>query len=447
MLNAEQAESRCHDLIARVRRLGADAADAVYLGDLSETVHVRLGALEEVERSESEHFGLRVFIGQKSATIGSSAADEAALDELSRRAVAMAEAAPADPYAGLAPADMLMTGATPALDLLSPPPGPDALREAAERTEAAGRAHSGITNSDGAAASYGRAIAALVTSHGFAGNYEQARHARSISLVAGKGAGMERGYAGRSARHAGDLPDEEKIGTLAADRALERLHPGTMSSGPMPVVFDPRVGGTLLGHLAAAISGHSIARQASFLLECEGKRIFPAAITVADDPLRHRGLRSRPFDGEGLPTAPRDLVAEGRLTGWLLDSASARKLGRRPTGHAARSGGGSPAVATSNVTLNAGDVSRDALIADIRGGVLVTELIGQGVNLVTGDYSRGASGFRIVNGAIAGPVAGFTIAGNLLDMFAQMTAADDLDDIRAVNVPSLRVDGMTVAGG
>jgi PmbA protein len=214
----------------------------------------------------------------------------------------------------------------------------------------------------------------------------------------------------------------------------------------MPVVFDPRVGSSLLGHLAGAMSGSSIARRASFLLGREDEVLFAPEIRIVDDPRRPRGLRSRPFDGEGLPTARRDLVRDGKLTGWLMDSASARQLGLQPTGHAARGASGAPGVSTSNLHLEPGTLSVAELIADIRDGVLVTELIGQGVNGVTGDYSRGASGYRIVNGEVAGPVAEFTIAGNLVDIYARMTAADDLEWLHAVNVPTIRIDGMTVAG-
>ncbi|ARU16780.1 TldD/PmbA family protein [Croceicoccus marinus] len=446
MLRPDEAKDRCAALLARAKALGADAGDAVYLGKSSQSVEMRLGALEGVDRSEAEHLGLRVFVGKRSATVSSSALDPASLDELAERAVLMARGAPEDPFAGLAPEDMLMQGTPADLDLVSDAPGPEALRQTALEIEDAARAIAGVTNSEGASASYGRGVVALVTSHGFAGAYEQANHSRSGAVVAGQGSGMERGMAWRSAHHGEDLLPPAEIGRLAGSRAVERLNPASMKSGQMPVVFDPRVGRSLIGHLVHAISGSEIARGASFLADCEGHRIFAPGITIADDPLLPRGMRSHPFDGEGLPAAASRLVEDGVLAGWLLDSASARKLGRRPTGHAARGGGGSPGVAASNVTLLPGRESVTDMIADIADGVWVTELIGQGFSVVTGDYSRGASGFRIVDGQVAGPVAGITIAANMKDMFARMRAADDLEIIQAINVPTLRIDGMTVAG-
>ncbi|GGD37052.1 TldD/PmbA family protein [Croceicoccus pelagius] len=446
MLNEEGALGRCADLINRAKELGADAADAVYVGNHSESVEVRLGELEAVDRSETEHFGLRVFVGKRSATIGSSALDAASLDELASRAIAMARAAPQDEFSGLAPEDMLMKGPIPDLDLVSPNPDADILRESAREAEECAREVQGITNSEGASAGSGGNTIAIATSHGFAGSYCQSRHSISAAVVAGQGSGMERGSEWRVARHRGELPDAAEIGRKAADRAVARLGPETMRSGAMPVVFDPMVGRSLVGHLVGAISGPSIARGASFLMEHEGKQVFDSAVTIVDDPLRPRGLSSHPFDGEGLPARPSTIIANGVLSGWLLDTASANKLGRRPTGHAVRHGGGSPSASCSNVVLSPGQQSVEELIADIEEGVLVTELIGQGVNGVTGDYSRGASGFRIRGGEIMGPVSGITIAGNLLEMFRSLRAANDLENFYAVNVPTLRVDGMMVAG-
>lgn len=447
MLTPVQAEARAAALVDRARLAGAEAAEAVYHASASEAVQVRLGALEDVERSESEHIGLRVFIGQRSASIGSSDLGDDALAELAARAVAMAKLAPEDQFAGLAPAERLTHGPFPKLDLADPDePSPAALRALAEAAEDAGRAVKGVTNSNGASASSGADVFALVTSHGFSGGSTSSSRSLSAGLIAGEGANMQRDYAWRSARYLSDLPNPEAIGAEAAERVLARLNPGKLTSGAMPVVFDPRVGGTLLGHLIGAISGSSIARRASFLLEHDLAQVFAPGISIIDDPLRPRGLASRRFDGEGLSVARRELVADGKLTGWLMDCASARQLGREPTGNAARGHGGAPGVSASNLHLAAGPVSRAELIADIAEGVLVTELIGQGVNGVTGDYSRGASGFRIVNGEVAGPVAEFTVAGNLLAMFAALVPASDLEWHRAINVPTIRIDGMTVAG-
>jgi len=447
MLSPQEAQDRCHALVERARAAGADACDAIYVADASQSVRVRLGALEDVERSESEHAGLRVFVGKGVASIGSSDLSDAALGELAERAVAMARAAPEDKFAGLAPEQRLLREAPPGLDLTDTATfSPVELRARAEEAEDAARAVAGVTNSEGAGASASEAVLALATSHGFTGGYATTSHSLSASVVAGEGAGMQRDYAWRATRHAADLIAPEAVGTLAGERAVARLAPAGLPSGPRPVVFDPRVGGSLVGHLLGAISGSAIARKASFLLGREGEQVFAAGVTIRDDPHRPRSLRSRPFDGEGLPTAPRALVEDGRLTGWLMDSAAARQLGREPTGHASRGHGGAPGVSAGNVWIEPGECTVAELIADIADGVLVTELIGQGVNGVTGDYSRGASGFRIVNGEIAGPVAGITIAGCLPDMFAAMTPANDLEIYRGIDTPTLRIDGMTVAG-
>lgn len=447
MLSPLQAQERCHALIERAMRAGAEAGDAVYLADASELVSVRLGALEDVERSESEHMGLRVFVGGASASIGSTDLGDAALDELASRAVDMARAAPADKFAGLAPDDLLLRSTPPELDLLDPEePDPQSLRRIAEEAEDAARAIAGVTNSEGGSASAGRGVVALATSHGFSGGYAATSHGRSASVLAGSGSSMQRDYSWRSARHAADLLSPSEIGREAGERAVARVNPDRVKSGTYTVVFDPRVGGSLIGHLLGAISGASIARRASFLLDKDGAQIFDSAITITDDPLRLRGPRSRPFDGEGLATGPRALVEAGRLTGWLMDSAAARQLGAAPTGHASRGGSGAPHVSAGNLVLQPGAVSRETLMADIADGIYVTELIGSGVNGVTGDYSRGASGFRISGGVIAGPIAEFTVAGNLLDMFARLVAADDLEIYRGIDVPTLRIDGLSVAG-
>lgn len=447
MLSPANAQDRVTALVDLARRAGADAADAIYAGSASEGVQVRLGLLEDVERSESEHLDLRVFVGKGSASIGSSDLSDAALRELAARAVDMARAAPDDRYAGLAPEELLAHAPFPELELTDPhEPTPQELREIALACEDAARAVSGVTNSEGGSASAGSRVFALATSHGFAGAYAGTSRGLSASVIAGEGAGMQRDYAWRSAHHLADLPSPAEIGALAGSRAVARLNPGRVKSGAMPVVFDPRVGGSLIGHLVGAMSGNSIARRSSFLLDRDGQQLFAPGIVIGDDPHRLRGLSSRPFDGEGLPTAPRNLVEDGRLTGWLMDSASARQLGGHPTGHAVRGAGGAPGVSASNLHLAPGKASVAELIADIADGIYVTELIGHGVNAVTGDYSRGASGFRIIGGEIAGPVAELTVAGNLIDMFARLAAANDLEWHRSINVPTIRIDGMTVAG-
>ncbi|KQM64295.1 modulator protein [Sphingomonas sp. Leaf17] len=448
MLTPEHAQARAADIVTRARAAGADAADAVFAADAALEVSVRLGKLEDVGRSESEELGLRVFVGKRSASVSTSDLSVAAMDALVERAVAMAREAPEDAWAGLAPEERLMHGAPPHLDLEDAgDPSPTTLRDMAMAAEDAARAVPGVTNSEGGGASASRVVWALATSHGFAGAYGATGYGLSASVLAGEGSGMQRDYAYHSARHRAHLDSPEDIGREAGERAVARLNPGRVVSGPMPVVFDPRVGTSLLGHLIGAIGGQAITRKTSFLLDALGTRIFPEGVQVRDDPHRPHGLRSRPFDGEGLPVSPTAIIEDGVLETWLLDSAAARQLGLEPTGHAARGIGGAPGVSTSNLYMAAGHVPVATLIEDIADGVFVTELIGSGVNGVTGDYSRGAAGFRIVDGQIAGPVAEFTIAGNLKDMFAQATPANDLVFRFGNNVPTIRIDGMTVASG
>lgn len=448
MLTPDQARDRAADIVARATAAGADAADAVFAADTALDVSVRLGALEDVGRSESAELGLRVFVGQRSASVSTSDLSTDAVATLVERAVAMAREAPEDRWAGLAPADRLLHGAPPLLDLDDPEePAPADLKAVALLAEEAARAVPGVTNSEGAGASASRSVWALATSTGFAGGYAVTGYGLSASVLAGSGGGMQRDYAHHSARHRRHLDAPEAIGRQAGERAVARLDPAKPASGPMPVVFDPRVGNSLLGHLVGAIGGQAITRKTSFLLDALGTKVFADGICVRDDPHRPHGLRSRPFDGEGLPVSPTLIVDDGALETWLLDSASARQLGAEPTGHASRGVGGNPGVSTTNLYMEAGRVPVETLIGDIARGVFVTELIGQGVNGVTGDYSRGAAGFLIEDGAIAGPIAEFTVAGNLKDMYRALTPANDLTFRYGTNVPTLRVDGMTVASG
>lgn len=443
MLSSQEALDRAEQIVSAARRAGADAADAVYHGEISTEIEVRLGALEDASRSEGEELSLRVFVGERSASVSASAMAPELLDGLAQRAVEMAREAPADPYAGLAPAEMLMSGPLPDIDGDDGgDPDPERLKRLALAAEEAARAVPGVTNSEGAGAGAARSIGALVTTTGFGAAVQSSQYVLSASVLAGEAGGMERDHDYRAARHYADLESAEVIGRRAGERAVARLNPVPVKSGPMPVVFDPRVGGTLIGHLIGAIAGPAITRRTSFLLDSLGEAIFPENIVVIDDPLRARGLRSRAFDGEGLPVAPVRLIDAGRLTQWLLDSASAKQLGLKPTGHASSGGG----VTASNLHMEAGTLSVEELISDIDRGIWITSLIGQGVNGVTGDYSRGASGFLIEKGRIGPPVSEITVAGNLKDMFAQLTPANDLEFVRATNVPTLRVDGMTVAG-
>ncbi|MGK6320894.1 TldD/PmbA family protein [Sphingomonas sp. DT-204] len=448
MLSPKQAADRAAEAVERARAAGADAADAVYAGDVASSVQVRMGALEDVSRSENAELGLRVFVGQRSASVATSDLSDDALAALVERAVAMARLAPEDPWAGLAPADRLMTGAPPDLDLDDGgDPAPDTLKAQALAVEEAARAVSGVSQSDGASASASRSTVAIATSHGFAGGYRVSGYSLSASMLAGEGGAMQRDWASHSARHAAQLEAPELVGTRAGERAAARLNPGRIESGTMPVVYDPRVANGLVGHLISAIAGAAIARRTSFLLDALGTRVFAPGVAVEDDPHRPRGLRSRPFDGEGLPVSPTRIVEDGMLETWLLDSASARQLGLEPTGHAARGVSGAPSVSTSNLAMLPGKLPRETLVGEIERGVYVIELIGQGVNGVTGDYSRGAFGFLIERGEITRPVAEFTIAGNLKSMFANLTPANDLEYRYGINAPTVRIDGMTVAGG
>ncbi|WP_327752534.1 TldD/PmbA family protein [Sphingobium sp. SJ10-10] len=448
MLSLEEAQSRAQDLVTAARRAGADAADAIYACNASTNVSVRLGALEDVERSEGEEIGLRVFIGSRSASISASDMNPATLATLVDRCIAMAGQAPEDPYAGLAPEDRLLKAVLPALDLADPfEPEPADLRARAMIAEEAARAVPGVTNSEGGGAATGRSQMALATSHGFAGAYAGTSHSTWASVLAGTGADMQRDHASHSVRHIEDLDDAEAVGARAGHRAVARLNPVKVGSGVMPVIFDPRIGSSLVGHLIGGMVGPAIARRSSFLLESLGEALFDSGITIIDDPLRLRGLRSRPFDGEGLPVERRALIDKGVLTGWLMDSASARQLGLEPTGHASRGGSGAPGAGVTNVHMEPGALSPGELMADVKRGLYVTELIGMGVNGVTGDYSRGAAGFLIENGVVGQAVSEITIASNLKDMFRALVPANDLVFRYGMNVPTIRIDGMTVAGG
>jgi PmbA protein len=379
-------------LVTAARRHGADAADAIGRASLSHGVGVRLGALEDLDRSENAEVGLRAFVGYRSASVSSADLSPAGIPELAERAVAMARLAPEDRFAGLAPQDRLARGPFADLDIAdAADPSPEILRERALAVEDAARAVDGVTNSEGGSASASAAAAALVTSTGFAAAYRGSSHSLVASVIAGNGEEMQRDYASRNARHLADLPDPGAIGRLAGERAVARLAPAVVPSGPVPVVFAPRVAGSLVGHLLGAMAAPAIARKASFLVGRDDADLFGLGIRIVEDPLRLRGPRSRPFDGEGVACAPRTLVEHGRITGWLTNVASAAQLGAALTGHASRGGGGAPGVGASNVDLLPGEISVADLIADIREGVLVDYLIGQGIDMVSGNYSRGAA--------------------------------------------------------
>ena len=432
---------RAHDAVTRARRAGADAAEATTHAHRSVSLNVRLGMLEDVGHAEGGDLSLRLFVGLRAATLTTANSSPAAIDALVERAMAMARLSPENPWAGLAPQELLAVGALPELDLADRREiTPESLRALACEAEDAARAVKGVTNSEGGSASYSESAHAMVTSHGFARGTRGTAFSISASVIAGTGSDMQRDYDWHSARHFSDVESAEQLGRSAGERAVARMNPGTPSGGAMPILFDPRVSGSLFGHLISAMAGPAIAKGRSFLCDHEGGKLFPDAITLWDDPHRLRGMRSYATDGEGLPTRPSALVDKGRLAPWMCDVASARQLGRAPTGHASGGGG----VVTGNLALEAGALSRAALMHDIKNGVLVTELIGQGVDLLTGDYSRGASGWRIIDGQIAGPISGFTIAGNLRDMFADLRAANDVNRRYSTHVPTLRTDAMIV---
>lgn len=446
MLDPADARRIVESIVARGMAAGATAADALYVGERSSSVQVRLGELEGVGRSEGEEIGLRLFVSQQSATVSASDLSEEALALLVERCMAMAREAPEDPYAGLAPEGLLQRDEPPFIDLADAvEPAPAELQSRALETEKAALAVMGITNSSGASASASASIVALATSAGFSGVYRTTGHGCSAAVVAGEGAAMQRDHAWHSARHLEDLDAAAEIGRRAGERAVQRLEPTRPKPGKYPVLFDPRVSSSLLGHLAGAITGSAIARRTSFLQDRLGARIFGEGVTIVDDPLRRRGLRSRPFDGEGVRVSRKALVADGVLTSWIAESASARQLGIAPTGHAARGAGGAPGASPSNLYMEAGLRNRDELLATFPEAVLIVELIGQGVNAVTGDYSRGAVGFMVRGGVIAEPVAEITIASNLIDMFATLEPASDLEFRRGIDSPTILVPEMTVA--
>ena len=446
MLASEEATKIAESLIERGIAAGATAADALYVGDRSSGVDVRLGELENVQRSEGESIGLRLFVGHQSATAASSDLSSEGLTMLVERCLAMAREAPEDSFAGLAPQEQLHRGELPLLDSADPhEPDPAELRKRALEAEQAALAVPGVTNSSGAGASASATTLALAASNGFSGAYRVTGHSCSASVVAGEGATMQRDHDWHSVRHLEDLEPAALIGRRAGERAVARLNPARPAPGKYPVLFDPRVASSLLNHFAGAISGSSIARKTSFLQDRLGTRIFGGGVTIADNPLFRRGLRSRPFDAEGVRVSPKKLIREGVLTSWIAESASARQLGIAPTGHAARGVGGTPGASPSNLYMAAGTRSREQLLAEFAEAVLVVELIGQGVNSVTGDYSRGAVGFMVRAGQIAEPVAEITIASNLIDMFATLEPASDLEFRRGIDAPTILIPEMTVA--
>ena len=435
------------DLIANARKSGADEADAIVADGTSLSITYRLGKQEQLERSEGGDVGLRVLIGKRQAIVSSADRSKEALRELVERAVAMARTVPEDEFCGLAAPDQLARS-LPALDICDPgEQSAETLIEQARACEDAARAVKGVTNSDGASASWGLSSVAIVASNGFQRSWATSGSSLSVSVLAGTAdGGMETDYDYSSAVYFADLRAPADIGKTAGERVVKKLGARKMPSQRVPIVFDPRVARGLVGTFLSAINGASVARGTTFLKGAMNTQLFAKGITITEDPHRHRGLRSKPCDAEGLANAKRDLIDAGVLTSWILDLRSARQLKLAPTGHASRGPGGPPSPSSTNVWLAPGKDTPAALMSDIKQGLYVTDMVGHGVNMVTGDYSRGAVGFWIENGALTFPVSEVTVAGNMKDMFKQLTPANDLDLRYGIDAPTVRIDGMTLAG-
>ncbi|WP_117190834.1 TldD/PmbA family protein [Rhizobium terrae] len=436
--------SRASELIDLAKAAGADQADAVVVRSRSRSVSVRLGKVEGTEASESDDFSLRVFIGRKVASVSANPGFD--MKTLAERAVAMAKVSPEDPFACLADEKDLAVS-YPDLDLFDPTDVPtDELRTAALEMEQAALDVKGISNSSGAGASAGMGGLVLVTSHGFSGSYMASRFGRSVSVIAGEGTKMERDYDFDSRLYAADLDDPKLIGRRAGERAAKRVNPRQVNTGSnVTVVFDPRIARGFVGHIAGAINGAAIARKTSFLRDRMGQQVLKAGLDITDDPIVVRGSSSRPFDGEGVQGERMVMIEDGVLKHWFLSTSTARELGLSTNGRGVR-GGTAVSPASTNLALEPGDVAPDDLIRSIGTGFYVTELIGQGVNMITGEYSRGATGFWIENGELAFPVSEVTIASNLKDMFMRITPANDIDRKFGVASPTIAIEGMTLAG-
>lgn len=435
---------RAGELIDRAIKAGAEAADAVVVRGRSSSVSVRLGKVEGTESSESDDFSLRVFVGRRVASVSANPGFD--LQQLAERAVAMAKASPEDPYASLADPERLAKS-WPDLQLYDPTQvGADSLAEAALAMEAEALGVPGVMNSSGAGASAGMGGLVLVTSHGFSGSYSASRFGRSVSVIAGEGTKMERDYDFDSRLYFADLRDPAEIGRAAGERVVKRLNPRQVPTAKnVTVVFDPRMARGIAGHIAGAINGASVARKTSFLRDKMGKQVLKAGLSVTDDPLVVRGSSSRPFDGEGITGERLVMIEDGVLNHWFLSTSTANELGLSTNGRGVR-GGTSVTPASTNLALEPGEISPEELIRSVGTGFYVTELIGQGVNMVTGEYSRGATGFWIENGELAYPVSEVTIASNLVDMFMRITPASDIDRKFGVAAPTLAIEGMTLAG-
>ena len=437
-----------HALLDAARKAGAESADALAVAGTALSIEIRKGALEQAERSEGLEIGLRVLIGRRQASVSASDTSSATITALAERAVAMAREAPEDVTAGLAEASQLAQGwDLAALDLADPAgePGAAVLEAQARAVEAAALEASGITQVE-ASAAYSQRALHMAATNGFSGGYGRTSTSMSAVAFTGQGTEMQRDYAGEGRIYATDMPSAEEIGRLAAERTLQRVGSVKPKTGTYPVVYDERVAASLAGHLLSAINGSSIARGSSWARDLLGKQVLPAGLSLVEDPNRARIGSSRPFDGEGLATKRREIVADGVLTGWVLDLATGRKLGMASTGNASRGTSAPPSPSTTNIDLTQGSFSRDDLLKQMGTGLLVTSMIGSTINPTTGDYSRGASGFWVENGELAYPVHECTIAGNLRDMLLRIVPANDSRAHLSTRVPSILIDGMILAG-
>jgi PmbA protein len=437
------------DVLKRAQARGASAADGFLIEEQHFTASVRLGQVDTVKHSRDQRLSLRVFAGRASAAASTSDLSRASLERVVDEATALARVTAEDLHAGL-PEPGELIGAVPELELednVSAEPVPEAKIDLARQTEAAALAtDSRMTNSEGAEYWDRRARYAYATSHGFAAGYATSAFGISVSPVASENGEMQRDYWYTAARHRAALEPPETIGRTAAKRALRRLGARKVKTVEVPVIFDPDTAATLVRAIAGAASGPSLYRRASFLLDRLGKRIAAPSVNIVDDGVIPRALGSRPFDGEGLATRRTVLVGEGTLESYLLDSYSARKLGLRSTHHASRDGSG-VGVSTTNLVLQPGTATPEALVRSVKNGFYVTELIGFGINGVTGDFSKGAAGLWIENGELAYPVAEVTVAGNLLDMFAAIEGiGNDLVMRDRTVAPTVLIGRMVVAG-
>ena len=437
-----------HRLLDAARKAGAEAADALAVSGKAQSIGIRQAALEQAERAEAVDIGLRVLIGRRQACVSASDTSDATIAALAERAVAMAREAPEDPTVGLAdPGQIAKTWDLAALDLIdqTPEPPASALEAMARAAEAGAMATEGIIQVE-ADASWSERQMHLALSNGFSGGYSRSSLSASAVAFAKGATGMERDWSGESRIYQADLPDPFSIGQLAAKRTLERLDAVKPPTGSYPVLFDERVAASLIGHLLSAINGQAIARGASWLREAMGQDVLPKHLSVIENPHRARISGSRPFDGEGLPTQRRLLVADGVLQSWTLDLATGRKLGMASTANAARSTSAPPSPATSNIALTQGTDSPQDLLRQMGTGLLITSMIGATINPTTGDYSRGASGFWVEGGELRYPVHECTVAGNLREMLRGIIPANDAKPHLGVQVPSLLVEGLTLAG-